>query len=106
MPPAFEHGARRSANDARSSRSAGSTSTSAPAARIASAVLLKLPGNGVVSDFFTVLECSRCSPSSIVRAVMATSKPPCANRIAIALPITRLAPVTKALFLCATFASL
>jgi hypothetical protein len=61
-------------SDPRSRRSAGNTSTPPPAARTASAVVVRLPGKGVVSDFFTVLECSRCSPSSIVRAVIATSK--------------------------------
>src|SRR3954447_24448896 len=83
-------------SDARSRRSAGTTSTCAPSASTANAVDVRLPGNGEVSDSLIVDECSRRSPSSTVRAVMATSKPERARWTAMPLPIPRLAPVTNA----------
>ncbi len=46
---------------------------SRPAARIAAAVVSRLPGNGDVSERVTVDECSRASPSFTVRARIATS---------------------------------
>ena len=49
-----------------------------------------------MSDAFSVDECSRASPSSKVRAMIATSKPAWASATAVALPIPRLAPVTNA----------
>ena len=53
------------------------------------------PGSGEVSDADTVEECSRDSPSLRVRAPMATSNPARARWTAMALPIPRLAPVTR-----------
>ena len=49
-----------------------------------------------MSEAATVEECSRASPSWRVRAPRATSKPAWARWTAMALPIPRLAPVTRA----------
>ena len=56
----------------------------------------RLPGSGDMSEAFSVDECSRASPSSTVRAMIATSKPAFASATAVALPMPRLAPVTNA----------
>jgi hypothetical protein len=69
-----------------------------PSASITSAVPARLPGKGLVFDFFRVDECSRASPSWTVRAVMATSYPARARCCAQTLPMPRLAPVMKATF--------
>src|SRR4051812_24956064 len=83
-------------SDAGSRRSAATARAFAPAASISAVVELRLPGSGVVFDLATVEECSRCSPSCTVRAVMATSNPFLASCLAMALPIPLLAPVTNA----------
>src|ERR1019366_2901805 len=82
--------------EARSMRSEGTASTERPVALIASAVALNEPGRGRVLVSLTVEECSRSSPSTWLRAVMATSYPAWAKAIATALPMPRLAPVTNA----------
>ena len=64
--------------------------------RTSAAVDERLPGSGDMSEAFSVDECSRASPSSKVRAMIATSKPASASATAVALPIPRLAPVTNA----------
>ena len=84
-------------------RSAGTVRQRTPAAPTSSAVEDNEPGSGVVSDAATVDECSRDSPSVTVRAVSATSNPARARCTAIALPIPRLAPVTKAVPMAAAY---
>src|SRR4051812_4747320 len=83
-------------SDAGSRRSAATARAFAPAASISAVVEFRLPGSGVVFDLATVEECSRCSPSFTVRAVMATSNPFLASCLAMALPMPLLAPVTNA----------
>ena len=69
---------------------------SCPFCSTSAAVDANDPGSALVSDLVTVDECSRCSPSCIVRAPTATSNPACARWMAIAFPMPRLAPVTSA----------
>jgi hypothetical protein len=79
--------------DARSSRSATTGTARTPRASIAAAVSSRLPGTGPPPP---VSESSRPSPGRRVRAVIATSKPAAASATAVALPMPRLAPVTRA----------
>src|SRR5437667_373834 len=81
---------------ARSAGSSFTSSASGPNARASRAVASRLPGSGVVSDFFTVEECSRCSAPVTVRAATTTWKPRRASSSAHARPMPRLAPVTNA----------
>ncbi len=79
-------------SDARSMRSIGTDSARRPRASIAAAVVSRLPGMTPPPRS----ESSTPSPSWTVRAVMATSKPASASAIAVAFPMPRLAPVTRA----------
>src|SRR3989449_4096649 len=81
---------------ARAARSSFATSVSAPSARASRAVASRLPGSGLVADFFTVEECSSRSAPVTVRAVTTTSRPRRASSSAHARLMPRLAPVTKA----------
>ena len=83
-------------NEVRSNRSDGRARTVPPAASMAAAVVARDPGSGLVSEVATVEECSRLSPSRRLRAVIATRWPEAARARATALPMPRLAPVTRA----------
>ena len=65
-----------------------------PAASIWRAVVSRLPGTGSPP---VEADSSNASPSRMVRAVMATSRPARARASADALPMPRLAPVTSAM---------
>ncbi len=66
----------------------------APRARTRAAVSSRLPGSGRP---WPVSESSRPSPARRVRPVTATSQPCSASATAVALPMPRVAPVTRAL---------
>ncbi|MNN47196.1 hypothetical protein D3C81_1616080 [compost metagenome] len=70
------------------------TKTSRPSSRTAAAVAARLPASGVPSGLRSA--CWWASPSSSVRALIATSKPARAKASAVARPIPRLAPVMNA----------
>ena len=76
----------------RSCRSITTGSARRPVASIAFAVVSRLPG----IERAAPSESSTPSPSRTVRPVITTSRPASASAIAAALPIPRLAPVTKA----------
>ena len=78
-------------SDGRSRRSMVTSRARRPDCSISSAVASRLPG-------MTRPPCSssRASPSRRVRAATATSKPAAASCTAVALPMPRLAPVTRA----------
>jgi hypothetical protein len=75
-------------------RSIAIGSARGPASVTSAAVVSRLPG----TERPARSESSRPSPSCTVRAVNATSKPARASATAVALPIPRLAPVTRAVF--------